>query len=106
MENKQDAASSTFTIHPDTHIGHLHLRVTNIEYSLRYYRDILGFQTFGETSDEKAFLTVNRTQPYLLALSRTSENRTDERRAGLYHFAVLLPDRKTLASLLRYLMKH
>src|SRR5712692_4024547 len=106
MENKQGAESNTFTIHPNAHIGHLHLRVTNIESSLRYYRDLLGFQTVGEKSAEKAFLTVDSTQPYLLALTRTSEPRTSEKHAGLYHFAILLPNRKSLASLLRHLMKH
>ncbi len=92
-------------IHPDTHIGHLHLRVSNVERSLRYYRDLLGFQTLGDVSAERAFLTVNSTQTYLLALSQASEPRTSERRAGLYHFAILLPGRKSLASILRHLMK-
>ncbi len=106
MENNRAIESNGFTIHPDTYIGHLHLRVNDIERSLRYYRDLLGFQTLGEVSGEKAFLTVNNTRSYLLALSRASEPRTSERRAGLYHFAILLPDRKNLASLLRHLMKH
>lgn len=106
MENKQTATTSGFSIHPDTHIGHLRLRVTNIERSLRYYRDLLGFHAIGEASDEKALLTVNDTQPYLIALTKAVEPRNNERHAGLYHFAILLPDRKSLASILRHIMKH
>jgi catechol 2,3-dioxygenase len=106
MENTQSTKNSTFTIHPDTHIGHLHLRVSDIGRSLRYYRDLLGFQTIGEASNEQALLTVKDTDPCLLSLSKASEPRIAERHAGLYHFAVLLPDRKSLGSLLRHTMKH
>lgn len=106
MEKTRDPKISTFTIHPDAHIGHLHLRVTNIEKSLEYYRDLLGFQIQAETSNGKTLLTIQDSPHYLIALSTASETRTGERRAGLYHFAILLPDRRSLGRLLRHLMKH
>lgn len=107
METRDpDTQVRDFEIHPEAHIGHAHLRVSDISQNLRYYRDLLGFKVLGEPSNENAFLSVDGLRPYLIALSKAAEPRIQRKHAGLYHFAVLLPDRKSLASLLRHLMKH
>ncbi len=107
MEKEQTSEEApAFTIHPDAHIGHIHLRVSNIPEALSYYRDLLGFQPYGKPTGENAFLTVEGIQPYLIALTKAHEPRTFSRHAGLYHFAILLPERKSLARILRHLMKH
>ncbi len=98
--------SQGFVIHPETRIGHMHLRVSNIERELRFYRDFLGFTVQGKTTDSKAFLTVAGIEPYLIALSKARDTVSTQKHAGLYHFAILLPDRKDLAGLLRHLMKN
>lgn len=40
---------NNMTLHPEVHIGHAHLRVADLQRSLMFYRDVLGFQVFSDT---------------------------------------------------------
>ena len=108
MEKEQaTSASSPFTIDPETIVGHVHLRVLNLQRTIEYYRDLLGFRTSGQSTEKHAFLTAEGAPSYLIALSRApQEPELLKRRAGLYHFAILLPDRKSLSQILRHIMKN
>ena len=88
------------------------LNVQDIKRSLRFYHDLLGFQLVGKTSDDSALLSPvkSNNKNYLLQLSRIEEaNTVNEggqstiRKAGLYHFAILLPSRKYLANIFKHL---
>ncbi|HEY0793605.1 MAG TPA: VOC family protein [Chthoniobacterales bacterium] len=45
-------------IHPQARIGHLHLKVSDLERSLRFYRDVLGFAVTARVGDSAAFLSA------------------------------------------------
>ena len=45
-------------IHPQTHIGHVHLTVANLERSLGFYRDILGFDVTTTYGSSAVFLSA------------------------------------------------
>jgi catechol 2,3-dioxygenase len=94
-------------------VANVKLNVYSVERSLSFYRDILGFQLIGKTSDDSAFLSSigSNNKNYLLHLSRidTGNKVIEEgeqstiRKAGLYHFAILLPSRIHLANIFKHL---
>lgn len=85
-------------------IGQVHLRVSDINLSLEFYKSFLGFKIVEQT-DHAVFLSSDGKMPYLVALS-TAKPVDLTQRAGLYHFAILLPQRKDLADFLSHLLKH
>lgn len=102
------STSQPFEIAPSMRIGHVSLNVSNLRRSLDFYQKILGFKVVAK-SDEKATLSAAEgSQPYLVELlqGKASPGRgmfepsALGRRAGLYHFAILLPERKYLADML------
>jgi catechol 2,3-dioxygenase len=94
-------------------VANVKLNVYSVERSLSFYRDILGFQLIGKASDESAFLSSigSNNKNYLLHLSTidTGNKVIEEgkqsiiRKAGLYHFAILLPSRRHLANIFKHL---
>ena len=91
-------------IDPGTRIGHVHLKVADLERSLGFYRDILGFEvTLGAAG--AAFLSAGGYHDHL-ALN-TWESLGGEPpppgSTGLYHFAIVYPTRAGLADALRRL---
>ncbi|MCE9651704.1 MAG: VOC family protein [Nitrosarchaeum sp.] len=85
-------------------IGQVHLKVSDINHSLKFYKSFLGLKIVKQT-DHAVFLSPNGKMPYLVALS-TAKPPNSTQRAGLYHFAILLPQRKDLADFLSHLLKH
>ncbi|MFI5416610.1 MAG: VOC family protein [Nitrososphaerales archaeon] len=96
-----------FVISPNARIGQVHLRVSDIERSVQFYESILGLkQITGST--EKALLSPNGKTPYLVALTKSKKELdfSQRKRLGLYHFAILLPERKHLADFFIHLQEH
>jgi len=94
-----------FLIDPDTKIGPVHLKVSDLNQSLQFYTSFLGFKIVKKES-KTVFLSPDGRLPYLVTLSETNVNYPDQRSVGLYHFAILLPRRKDLANFASYLLKH
>ncbi|OXM15189.1 VOC family protein [Paenibacillus herberti] len=89
------------SIDPGVSIGKVRLKVTELERSIRYYRDILGFQVLSRT-DGEAILGAADAEPLVELEERPDAASVDRRSAaGLYHFAVLMPDRRSLGLVLR-----
>lgn len=86
------------SIHPDTHVGRVELAVADIGRSLGFYRDILGFAV--EESDGVARLSANGRELVVLKESPGAEPQP-EGTTGLYHYAILLPDRPSLGRVLK-----
>lgn len=86
------------------YISHLELLVSNIDNSLKLYRDILGFSVLNKTED-KVYLTANG-EDVLVTLVEQKGAIPAQYNIGLYHFAILLPERKHLAKVLESLIKH
>jgi len=93
-----------FLIDPDLKIGPINLRVSDIDESLRFYESFLGFRIVKKNPDA-VVLSVDGQLKHLISLSTAKLDGT-QRRSGLYHFAMLLPQRKDLGSFLSYLLNH
>lgn len=93
------------SIHPDTRIGHMHLRVSNIERSVAFYRDILGFHETTHYDDRSAFLAAGNYHHHIALNIWGSEGgtRPPKGHTGLYHVAILLPNREELARVVQCL---
>ena len=91
-------------------IGYVSLNVSDLGRSIDFYKSILGFNVIGRPSSEKAQLSGTSNNRQLIELLQAPEPKEDDaksasspdgaRRAGLYHLAVLLPERKYLADML------
>jgi catechol 2,3-dioxygenase len=85
------------------------LNVSDIQSSLEFYQSILGFRLIQKkSSTDRAYLSSGETPSSfpmleLVQTSQTDSNLASSRRAGLYHFAILLPERKNLADVLLHL---
>ena len=95
-------------IHPATCIGHIHLKVADLERAIRFYHDILGFELTQRFGDTAAFLSAGGYHHHIGLNTWHSKNAppAPERAAGLYHFAILYPSRAALADALRRLQVH
>jgi catechol 2,3-dioxygenase len=90
---------------PDaTRVGAVHLQVSDLARSLAYYTGVLGFRVIAQT-DTSAQLGAHGDTTVLIALSERRGARPVPRRGrlGLYHFAVLLPDRAGLGRFVTHL---
>lgn len=98
---------SNFRIHPTARIGYVSLNVSDLDRSLDFYENILGFKTVSKLSEDKALLSVDGKSPShlieLQAVQSADRQVPEQRKAGLYHFAILLPERKYLADILQNL---
>jgi catechol-2,3-dioxygenase len=75
-------------------IGHVVLKVRDLDRSLAFYRDLLGFQVAGEMSNVMIFLTATGENHHDLALLRVGDSAPSPlaTAVGLYHVAIQLPD--------------
>lgn len=94
-------------IDPRVDIGHVHLRVADLERSLAFYRDVLGFAVTQRYGAGAAFLSAGGYHHHIglntwesLGGSPPAAGST-----GLYHLAIRYPDRLTLADALRRLQE-
>ena len=87
-------------------IGHVHLKVANLERAIRFYCDVLGFELMQRMGDQAAFLSAGGYHHHI-ALN-TWESLGGEAPAfgttGLYHHAIVYPTRAALADALRRLI--
>lgn len=95
-------------IHPGVRIGHVHLKVADLERSLAFYCDVLGFQLTQRYGPGAAFGSAGGYHHHIgLNTWESRGGKPPPRSAtGLYHVAILYPDRKSLADALRRLIKH
>ncbi len=89
-----------------TRIGHVHLKVTDLERSLQFYRDLLGFELQQRFGDSAAFISAGGYHHHIGLNTWHSKNAgpAPVRAAGLYHTAILYPTRKELAIVLKRLL--
>lgn len=93
-------------LHPETKIGHVHLTVSDLERSLSFYRDILGFDVVAGIGDSAVFLSAGGYHHHIGLNVWNGKGATPPPRghSGLYHFAILFPTRKELALVLKRLI--
>ena len=90
-------------IDPRVDIGHVHLKVADIERSLDFYSGVLGFELQQRMGDQAAFISAGAYHHHIGLNTWESRGGTPPPRGhtGLYHTAIRYPDRKTLADALR-----
>jgi catechol 2,3-dioxygenase len=96
-------------IHPDVRVGHIHLKVSNLERSIAFYCGVLGFELTQRYGSQAAFLSAGGYHHHigLNTWESLGGPPAPTRAAGLYHVAFLYPDRVQLAdALLRVLRAH
>ncbi len=83
-----------FAIHPATRPGHVHLTVANLDRQLDFYQEVIGLKLHWQ---EGATAGLGAGNEDLLRLTETRGARRYRGTTGLYHFAILLPNRHELA---------
>jgi catechol 2,3-dioxygenase len=86
-------------IDPRVDIGHVHLKVSDIERALGFYRDVLGFEEMARYGDQAVFISAGGYHHHLGLNTWESKDAPPPPRGttGLFHVAIRYPDRKTLA---------
>jgi len=90
-------------IDPETRIGHVHLKVADLERALRFYRDVLGFEVTQRMGQQAAFLSAGGYHHHIGLNTWESAGGAPPPRGstGLFHTAILYPTRAALAGALR-----
>lgn len=83
---------------PITFVGQVNLKVQNLERSLVFYKEIMGFKVL-EQAERSASLTADGKTVLLTIEQPVNVVPKQERTTGLYHFALLLPKRSDLAKI-------
>jgi catechol 2,3-dioxygenase len=88
-------------------IGHVHLKVSDLDRALRFYSDVLGFEIMQRHGDEVAFLSAGGYHHHigLNTWESAGGNPPPPNATGLFHFAILYPTRAALADALRRLIE-
>jgi catechol 2,3-dioxygenase len=87
-------------------IGHVHLKVSDLERAIRFYRDLMGFDLLMRFGDEAAFLSAGGYHHHIGLNTWESAGGPPPPRGatGLYHFAINYPERRDLAVALKRLL--
>src|SRR5213596_3075515 len=90
-------------IDPRVNIGHVHLKVSDIDRALAFYRDVLGFELQQRFGDQAAFISAGGYHHHIGLNTWESAGGGPPPRntTGLYHVAIRYPDRHTLADAVR-----
>lgn len=95
-------------IAPTTRIGHVHLKVADLDRAIAFYHGVLGFEITQRYGSRAAFLSAGGYHHHIGI--NTWESRDGRRPApgttGLYHLAILYARREELADALRRLIRH
>lgn len=90
--------------HPETTVGHIHLTVADLERSLKFYRDLLGFEISARYGDSAVFLSAGGYHHHIGLNTWAGDGGKPPargRHTGMYHVAFLYPNRKELAMTLK-----
>ena len=94
-----------YTTPPQTRIGHVHLKVADLDRALKFYCDLLGFELTTTYGEDAAFISAGGYHHHIGLNTWYSRNGSPPPRAstGLFHTAILYPTRKDLAAIFRRL---
>src|SRR4051812_32088185 len=95
------------TIDPRVDIGHVHLKVSDLERAIAFYREVLGFDVMHRYGDQAAFLSAGGYHHHIGLNTWESRGGSPPPRGttGLYHVAIRYPTRAALADALRRLVE-
>jgi catechol 2,3-dioxygenase len=89
----------TTPVHPQTRIGHVHLKVADLDRAIAFYSGVLGFDVQTRIGDEAAFLGAGGYHHHIGLNTWSSKGGTPppSGHTGLFHTAFLYPNRAELA---------
>src|SRR5690242_21925484 len=98
--------STEYRVPAQTHIGHVHLKVSDLERSITFYRDVMGFDVVVRYGAQAAFLSAGGYHHHIGLNTWESAGGEPPARGttGLYHFAINYPERRDLAAALKRLL--
>ena len=102
----EDTVLTARPIDPGTRLGHVHLKVADIERSLAFYCGVLGFEVMQRWGPDAAFISAGGYHHHIALNTWDSRGASPPPpgRTGLYHLAILYPTRAALAEALRRLI--
>jgi len=95
-----------YKVPPQTRIGHVHLKVSDLQQSLDFYSGLLGFEKTMMYGDQAAFISAGGYHHHIGLNTWQSKGTppAPEYAPGLFHTAILYPERKDLAVILQRLI--
>jgi catechol 2,3-dioxygenase len=89
---------------PNVFVSHVHLKVADLQRSIDFYQQVIGFQLLEQTENKASLSADGKT---VLVTIEQPENihPKQQRTTGLYHFAILLPSRSDLAKVIEHFIK-
>ncbi|THD84898.1 glyoxalase [Aliigemmobacter aestuarii] len=96
----------TQPVHPATRIGHVHLKVADLDRAIAFYSGVLGFEVTQRYGTQAAFLSAGGYHHHIGLNTWESKGASapPPGHTGLYHTAILYPDRASLADALKRLV--
>jgi catechol 2,3-dioxygenase len=104
--SKPQAARANPPIDPQVRIGHVHLKVADLDRALAFYTGVLGFELKQRYGRQAAFVSAGGYHHHIGLNTWESEGGSPPPpgTTGLYHVAILYPDRRSLADALKRLL--
>ena len=97
--------TTTFHVKPNMYISHVQLKVSNLERSIQYYEQIIGFKTLRK-EDGVAYLSADGKTSLLSLTEVQNALPLRDGYTGLYHFALLLPTLKDLGNIVQHFVNN
>lgn len=96
------------SVHPQTQIGHVHLKVSDLERAVQFYTEVMGFDLMQRYGNSAAFVSAGGYHHHIgLNTWESSGGKPPTRgTTGLYHLAILYPNRTELARAFKRLIDH
>jgi catechol 2,3-dioxygenase len=98
----------TAGLDPETRIGHVHLKVSDIERAEAFYKDVLGFEVTTRYGADAVFMSAGGYHHHIGLNTWESKGGSSPPRGttGLFHLAILYPSRAALARALQRVLDH
>lgn len=105
-QNKKEKSMENYVIPAQTKVGHIHLKVSDLEKALGFYRDVLGFEITQRYGSQAVFLSAGGYHHHIGLNTWQSKGspKASQSGVGLYHTAFLYPTRKDLAMIFKRLI--
>lgn len=94
-----------YKIPPATRIGHIHLKVADLDRALDFYQGLLGFEIMQRYGSQAVFVSAGGYHHHIALNTWYSKDAppAPQHAAGLFHTAILYPERRDLAVILKRL---
>src|SRR5438067_12658788 len=108
LSHERESIMAEESIPAGAHIGHVHLKVADLDRAIEFYRDTMGFDLLMRMGDQAAFLSAGGYHHHLGLNTWESKggNPPPKEATGLYHFAINYHTRRDLAAALKRLHDH